>query len=213
MPAFQEYFAKTPDDLKPLFEKSEKPWQVLAYLALEIKKLMVPGMKGVAVGNVFFEDDIQVGEGTVVEHGAMIKGPAIIGKNCEIRSGAYIRGNVFIGDNCIIGHCTEIKSSIVMNNSNCGHFNYVGDSILGRRVNLGAGSVLANLRFDRKAILVGEEATGLSKLGAILGDDCQIGCNTVLNPGTLFQSGVMWSGPPLKSGVYNSEQIKDLLQQ
>ena len=212
MSHLQEYFAEIPAGIKPLFENDGKPWTPLARLAKYIKENLVPAMHGIKVGEVYLDRDIQVGSGTIIEHGAMIKGPAIIGSNCEIRSGAYIRGNVFIGDNCVIGHCTEIKSSIVMDGSNCGHFNYVGDSILGQRVNLGAGSVLANLRFDRKTIMVGDEETGLLKLGAVLGDDCQIGCNTVLNPGTLFERGVMWSGSPLKSGKYTRELIKELRQ-
>ena len=90
---------------------------------------------------------IRIGSGTILEPTAIIKGPAIIGKNNDIRQGAYMRGNVMVGDHCVIGHCTEIKNSILMNHVEAGHFNYVGDSILGSYVNMGAGSRLANVQF------------------------------------------------------------------
>lgn len=142
---------------------------------------------------------IFLGKGTVLEPSAIIKGPAIIGKDCEIRQGAYLRGNVVIGDHCVIGHNTEIKNSILMNHSEAGHFNYIGDSILGSYVNLGAGSRLANLEFrspdDKRDVLFprilmeveGEEIhTGRSKFGAVLGDYVEVGCNAVLSPATLL---------------------------
>ena len=138
-------------------------------------------------------------EGTVLEPSAIIKGPALIGKGCEIRQGAYLRGNVVVGDHCVIGHNTEIKNSILMNHSEAGHFNYIGDSIIGSYVNLGAGSRLANLEFrspaDKRDILFprilmeveGKEIhTGRSKFGAVLGDYAEIGCNAVLSPAVLM---------------------------
>jgi NDP-sugar pyrophosphorylase family protein len=142
---------------------------------------------------------IFLGKGTVLEPSAIIKGPAIIGKNCEIRQGAYLRGNVVVGDHCVIGHNTEIKNSILMNHTEAGHFNYIGDSILGSYVNLGAGSRLANLEFrspaDKRDVLFprilleveGEEIhTGRSKFGAVLGDYVEVGCNAVLSPAVLM---------------------------
>lgn len=205
---FENYFESIPEIIKTLFTNPEKPWETLENLDTFIKKNTRAKMEGIRVGEVYIDHDVWIGKGTVIEHGAMIKGPAIIGKNCEIRAGAYIRGNVFIDDACVIGHSTEIKSSIVMRNSNCGHFNYVGDSILGSGVNLGAGSVLANLRFDKKTIIVGQEDTGRAKLGSILGDGCQIGCNTVLNPGTIFEKHIRYAGRPLKAGFYRQEDVR-----
>lgn len=143
---------------------------------------------------------IWIGRGTVLEPSAILKGPMIIGENCEIRQGAYIRGNALIGNHCVIGHATEVKNSVVMNHSEAGHFNYIGDSILGRHVNMGAGSRLANLQFRTGADKDREEqifpeipasidgqtiATGLNKFGAIVGDNCELGCNAVLCPGAL----------------------------
>lgn len=137
---------------------------------------------------------ISIGKGTVIEPGAYIKGPCIIGENCQVRQGAYIRGNVIVGNHCVIGHDTEMKSVIMLDYANAAHFAYLGDSILGNRVNLGAGTKCANLRLDHGEVKVEIEgkkvATGLKKFGAILGDDTQLGCNSVTNPGTVTGKGV-----------------------
>lgn len=139
---------------------------------------------------------ISIGKGTVLEPGAYIKGPCIIGENCSIRQGAYIRGDVITGNSCVIGHDTEIKNSIMLNRANAAHFAYVGDSILGNGVNLGAGTKCANLKFDHSSITIryNEELinTELKKFGAIIGDGTQIGCNAVTNPGTLIGKNGRW---------------------
>ena len=142
---------------------------------------------------------IHIDSGTILEPTAIIKGPAIIGKNTDVRQGAYIRGNVMVGDHCIIGHCTEIKNSILMNHVEAGHFNYVGDSILGSYVNMGAGSRLANVQFRSLQEKIenfindieiplenGVISTHLAKFGAIVGDNSEIGCNAVVCPGALI---------------------------
>ncbi|MEX2304765.1 MAG: UDP-N-acetylglucosamine diphosphorylase [Waddliaceae bacterium] len=138
---------------------------------------------------------ISIGKGTVVEPGAYISGPCIIGEECQVRSGAYIRGNLITGNNCVLGHDSEFKNVIMLDGAKAAHFAYVGDSILGNAVNLGAGTVLANLRLDRKQISIklnGEKIdTGRKKFGAALGDHSQTGCNSVLNPGTIFAKGAM----------------------
>jgi NDP-sugar pyrophosphorylase family protein len=144
-------------------------------------------------------DNIRIGEGTVVEDGAYIAGPAVIGKNCEIRHGAYIRGQALLGDGCIVGHASEVKHSIMLDGAKAPHFAYVGDSILGNEVNLGAGTKLSNLAVNseknaetghRPTIKISIEKqmvdTGLTKLGAVIGDDTQLGCNSVTNPGCLI---------------------------
>ena len=143
------------------------------------------------------ELQIFIGSGTWLEPSAIIKGPTVIGENCDIRQGAYVRGNVFAGEGCVIGHATEVKNSILMDRSEAGHFNYIGDSILGRHVNMGAGSKLANLQFRSREekqegfihpiqILSADLETGMEKLGAVVGDHAEIGCNAVLCPGTLL---------------------------
>ena len=143
------------------------------------------------------ELQVFIGSGTRLEPSAIIKGPTVIGENCDIRQGAYVRGNVFAGEGCVIGHATEVKNSILMDRSEAGHFNYIGDSILGRHVNMGAGSTLANLQFRSREekqegfihpiqIPSAGLETGIEKLGAVVGDHVEIGCNAVLCPGTLL---------------------------
>ena len=136
---------------------------------------------------------VSIGAGTVLEPGVLIQGPCFIGKNCLIRHGAFLRGGVILGDGCVVGHASEVKHSIFLSGAQAAHLDYVGDSILGSRVNLGAGVKCANLRLDRRKISIYDEGvkikTGLKKFGAILGDGCQIGCNVVLNPGTLLGPG------------------------
>ncbi len=147
------------------------------------------------------DHELFIEKGVYLEAGAVIKGPCIIGERSEIRQGAYLRGNSIIGNNCVVGHVTEVKNSIFMDNAHAGHFAYVGDSILGRHTNLGAGAKLANLQFrtrkeindgDIKEIVInmgGDPVkTGRQKLGAIVGDYCEIGCNTVTAPGALLGS-------------------------
>ncbi len=136
---------------------------------------------------------ISIGKGVVIEPGAYIEGPCLVGAGSAIRHGAYLRGGVILGEGCTVGHAAEVKHSILLDGAAATHFTYVGDSILGRNVNLGAGVKCANLRLDRKEVTVRWEgqkgATGLRKMGAIVGDGCQVGCNSVLNPGTLLKPG------------------------
>lgn len=140
---------------------------------------------------------IFIGSGTRLEPSAIIKGTTVICENCDIRQGAYVRGNVFVGEGCVIGHATEVKNSILMDHSEAGHFNYIGDSIVGRHVNMGAGSKLANLQFRSREekqksfihpiqIPSVDLDTGMEKLGAVVGDHAEVGCNAVLSPGTLL---------------------------
>jgi NDP-sugar pyrophosphorylase family protein len=148
------------------------------------------GASVIMAGAVFKGSRIRIGKGVMIEPGAFIKSPAIIGDRTEIRHGAYIRGNCLIGRNCVVGHVTEVKHTIFLDGAKAGHFAYLGDSILGNQVNLGAGTKLANLRFIKGNISIATPEsmvkTGLRKLGAILGDGVQTGCNSVTNPGTLM---------------------------
>jgi NDP-sugar pyrophosphorylase family protein len=142
----------------------------------------------------------------------MIKSPAIIGDMSEVRQGAYLRGYCLAGKKCVLGHTTEIKHSIFLNDAKAGHFAYVGDSILGNDVNLGAGTKLANLRFLPGNITVFSEGEPIDtfrrKLGAILGDGCQTGCNSVTSPGTLMAQGaVLMPNTTSKSGYHKEKTI------
>ncbi|MGE4558597.1 MAG: hypothetical protein AB7E77_00210 [Desulfobulbus sp.] len=151
------------------------------------------GASVIMAGAVLVGKNIKIGRGVLIESGAMIKSPAIIGDHSEIRQGAYLRGYTLVGSRCVVGHATEVKHSIFLNDAKAGHFAYLGDSILGSRVNLGAGTKCANLRFlpGNVSIRVAENKidTGLRKFGAILGDDCQTGCNSVTSPGTILGPG------------------------
>ena len=182
------------------------------------------GVKGIYVEDWIYlaesvylkELNIFIGKGTQLEPSAIIKGLTIIGDNCDIRQGAYIRGNALIGNHCTIGHTTELKNSILMDHTEAGHFNYIGDSIIGSHVNLGAGSKLANLQLrsaDEKLkdyinpiqipLDSGNQNTGMEKLGAIVGDHVELGCNAVVCPGTLLGKNVwVYPGLTLPKGYY-----------
>ena len=133
-------------------------------------------------------EKIYIGKGAVIEPGAYLQGPCYIGDRTLVRHRAYIRENVITGHDCVLGHDTEVKNSLFLNHSHAAHFAYVGDSILGHHVNLGAGCKIANLRLDRQPIKIEINSfiyeTGRRKVGAFIGDGTQIGCNSVLNPGT-----------------------------
>lgn len=175
-----------------LFEGCEYVWQALANIRIYLDKQISGGIEVEVPEGVYLINPelISIGKGTVLEQGAYIKGPCIIGENCTVRHGAYIRGDFIAGNNCIIGHDTEIKNSIFLNGVHAAHFAYLGDSILGNHVNLGAGTKCANLKFDGTPISIRIEGakfdTGLRKFGAVIGDASQTGCNSVTNPGTLL---------------------------
>ena len=159
---------------------------------------------GRLVGKPFVSGAVFVGKGTVIEQGAMIKGPAWIGEGCEIRNGCYIRENVIVGSGCVLGNSCEFKNSIIFDEAQIPHFNYVGDSIIGYRGHLGAGVILSNVKLDHSEIIIptpeGLVPTGLKKFGAIIGDRAEIGCNSVINPGsligrhTVLYPGTVWRG-------------------
>ena len=166
---------------------------VLKRLKAYIDARVRPGLAGKANPRASLGELVVIGEGTVIEDGAMIKGPAIIGRNCEIRHNAYIREHVIVGDDCIIGNACEFKHSLFFNHSVVPHFSYVGDSILGFKAHLGAGVKISNVKLVPGNVtveLAGKpHDTGLRKFGALLGDHTDIGCNSVLNPGSIIGRG------------------------
>ncbi len=151
---------------------------------------LIPDASILCAGAIFADRRIRIGKGVVIEPGAFVRGPTVIGDRTDVRHGAYIRGNCLIGQACVVGHATEVKGSIFLDAAKAGHFAYVGDSILGENVNLGAGTKLANLRFGTGNVIItvgGKRVdTGRRKLGAILGDLVQTGCNSVANPGAIL---------------------------
>jgi NDP-sugar pyrophosphorylase family protein len=166
-------------------------WDVLKLLHEYLEHVIQPEIQGEVMPGAYLTGDrIFIGAGSVVEPGALVKGPAYIGRNTQIRHGAYVRERVLVGDNCVVGHATEIKDTILLDGAHAAHFAYLGDSILGNHVNLGAGTRLANLKLDNSTVkvrLAGDVYdTAMRKLGAIVGDRVQTGCNMVTNPGTLL---------------------------
>lgn len=151
---------------------------------------LLEGASVLMAGVVLAGGPLSIGKGVKVESGAFIKGPVIIGDQSEIRQGAYLRGHCLVGARCVVGHVTEVKHAIFLDDAKAGHFAYLGDSILGNEVNLGAGTKLANLRFTGGDVPVktpdGPISSGLRKFGAIFGDKVQTGCNAVTNPGTVL---------------------------
>lgn len=173
-------------DTRAIFEGVKYPWEALT----KIKDFIFEYAKNLPGDFERIEEFVWVGKGTTIEKSVLIKGPAIIGYNCEIRHSAYIRENVIIGNGVVVGNSTEIKNSILFNKVQVPHYNYVGDSILGYKSHLGAGAITSNLKSDGTLVKVkyGTDniETGLRKLGAILGDLSEVGCNSVLNPGTII---------------------------
>lgn len=132
------------------------------------------------------DDNIWIAKTAKIATTANITGPAIIDENAEIRHSTFIRGNVIIGRNAVVGNSTELKNCILFNEVEVPHFNYIGDSILGYRAHLGAGSITSNLKSDKTNIVINKIETNMKKVGAFIGDEVQIGCNSVLNPGTII---------------------------
>src|SRR3954465_5146247 len=173
-----------------LFENQKYVWDALKQIASYLQFRLKPAVMGDLLGKPFVSNQVYVGAGTIVEQGAVLKGPAWIGENCHIRSGCYVRGNVIVGNGGVMGNSGEFKNCILFDEAQVPHFNYVGDSILGYRAHLGAGAILSNVKLDHGEIHVGAAdghiATGLTKFGAIVGDRTEIGCNAVINPGSVL---------------------------
>lgn len=177
--------------LAPFFHYDQEGWHLLDAIYEILKSVpnekQSPLKRGVFLQN---EKEISIGKGCIIEEGAYLEGPCVIGDGTEIRHGAYIRKGSVIGDECIIGHATEVNRSLVLDGAKLPHFNYVGDSVVGEGVNLGAGSKCANVRLDGEEVFVFFEGkkirTGRKKFGALIGHGASIGCNAVLNPGTVL---------------------------
>jgi len=184
---------------------------------LVIKKAdkILGGASVVYAGAYLMDDDIYIGKGTIIEPGALIKGPAVIGDNTELRQGAYLRGDTLIGNGCVVGHTTELKSCVMLGESKAGHFAYIGDSILGK-VNLGAGTKLANLKIVESNVSISIDGkkyeTGLRKFGAIIADGTETGCNSVTTPGTILGKDVLLYPNTTARGYYPPKTVIKLKQ-
>jgi len=209
----QDLLDLTQFEFPELFDGCEHAWDVLKKIADFAKAHGQPSRYERIIGTPFIDQNVMIGKGTVIEHGAVVKGPAIIGADCELRAGAYIRGNVIVGDNCVLGNASEFKNAVLFNGCQVPHFSYVGDSILGYKTHLGAGVILSNVKSVKGNVAVESEDTGLRKFGAILGDHVEIGCNCVLNPGSVIGRNSMLYPNILWRGVCPPDSIVKLRQQ
>lgn len=171
----------------PLLEAAVYPWEVLPRIGAFILEL------GQTLSEAEYEklgEDIWIARTAQVAQTTSIHGPAIIGRDAEIRHCAFIRGNVIVGEGAVVGNSTELKNAILFNKVQVPHYNYVGDSILGYKAHMGAGAIASNVKADKRFVTVvvpeGRIETGLKKCGAMLGDEVEVGCGSVLNPGTVI---------------------------
>ncbi|MDR0621019.1 MAG: glucose-1-phosphate thymidylyltransferase [Deltaproteobacteria bacterium] len=172
----------------------------------------LPGAALILPGAFLADDRIEIGPGVLVETGAMIKGPTVLGQGTEVRQGAYVRGSVLAVADCVIGHATEAKNTLLFQGAKAGHFAYLGDSVLGQDVNLGAGTKLANLKMlgsPFRFVADGQtQEVNLRKFGAIMGDRVETGCNSVTSPGVLIAPGCkILPNVTVKSGYYPTNTL------
>lgn len=188
---------------KDLFEGAEYPWEVLPKIGEFIKKL------GSTLSEEEYEkrgENVWVAKSAKVAPTAFINGPAIIGKEAEVRHCAFIRGNALVGEGAVVGNSTELKNVVLFNKVQVPHYNYVGDSILGYKAHMGAGSITSNVKSDKKLVVVkdGKERieTGLKKFGAMIGDEVEVGCGSILNPGSVI-------GP--RTNIYPLSSVREVV--
>lgn len=174
---------------KDIFCDSTYPWEVLPKIK-DFILILGAGLPKDEYDNP--QENVWIAKTATIAPTASINGPCIIGKNTEVRPGAFIRGNAIVGENCVVGNSTELKNVILFNNVQVPHYNYVGDSILGYKSHMGAGSITSNVKSDKTKVTIRYEGdvieTGLKKMGAVLGNYVEVGCNSVLNPGTIIGS-------------------------
>jgi NDP-sugar pyrophosphorylase family protein len=224
-----DFFDLALEPVASLFAESEYVWQAVAHIGQHVVRLVgdEPAILGEVMSGAHLSDrPIYVAEGARIEPGAYVLGPAYIGPGAVVRHGAFVREDVIMLSGSILGHASEAKNSLLLPGAHAPHFNYVGDSILGQRVNLGAGTKLSNLTVTsekdpetgrRPTILIRidgvEYDTGLTKLGAILGDEVQTGCNSVMNPGCLIgPRTLVYANVSLRKGYYPPDGIIKLRQ-
>ncbi len=194
-------FCVRTDYLAPLFEGKTYPWEILPEIKDYAKKLVEEGIAGFTE----FAPGVLVGKNVKIYPTATIEAPCILGDNTEVRPGAFIRGNVITGKDCVIGNSSELKNAVLLEHVQVPHYNYVGDSVLGNGAHMGAGSICSNLKSDGKNVVIhGDQdyETCLRKIGGILADGADIGCGSVVNPGTVVGKNTsVYPLTPLR-GVY-----------
>ena len=224
-----DFFDQSDPLVTSLFAGCEYIWEAVSAISRHVRQLTLEKqtiLGEVAPGAHISNRAIYIGRGARIEPGAYVQGPAYIGEGVVVRHGALVRENVIMLPGSVLGHASEAKNSLFLPRAQAPHFNYIGDSILGHRVNLGAGTKLSNLtiisernmhtglRPTIKIVINGRTYdTGLPKLGAILGDDAQTGCNSVLNPGCLVgRNSLVYANVSLRKGYYAPNQVIKLRQ-
>lgn len=212
--ALPELFAALPEPFAAAYEPAA-PWALLGEPLDDLLAALPSSRVEIRLSPDahLLGDGIVIGAGTRIYPGAVLEGPLWIGRDVEIRPGAYLRGGVWIGDGCVVGANTEIKRAILLPGAKAPHLNYVGDSILGAGVNLGAGTILSNFRHDGGEVHIGRIATGRRKLCAVLGDRVLTGCNCVIHPGVVVGRGTqIYPGVQLRPGIYPERSLVKLKQ-
>ena len=202
----KDLYASQPGYLVPLFDECEYPWEILPKIKEYVIALIEKGIPGYTL----IADGVLVGENVKIYPTATIEAPAIIGSGTEVRPGAFIRGSVITGENCVLGNSSEFKNCVLLDRVQVPHYNYIGDSIMGNKAHTGAGTICSNLKSDGKPVVIHGDVdyeTGLRKIGGILADGADVGCGSVINPGTVI--GKNTSVYPLTSlrGVYPADCI------
>jgi UDP-N-acetylglucosamine diphosphorylase / glucose-1-phosphate thymidylyltransferase / UDP-N-acetylgalactosamine diphosphorylase / glucosamine-1-phosphate N-acetyltransferase / galactosamine-1-phosphate N-acetyltransferase len=225
-----DFFDLSDTAIAVFFEGCDPVWEALPAISGHVARLVGEGqtiLGEVMPGAILSERPLYIAEGARIETGAFVQGPAYIGPGAVVRHGAFVRENVILLAGAVLGHASEAKNSLFLPDAHAPHFNYVGDSILGRGVNLGAGTKLSNLALSsEKSAATGrrpsikiridgvEYNTGLAKFGAILGDEAQTGCNAVLNPGCLVgRRTLVYANLSLPKGYYLPNSVVKLRQE
>lgn len=207
-------FFTLPEDFpfKDSFHLSDAPWEWIAKIKDSLASFSFDDSRREIPRNLSIEGKVYIHPSVKLPSYGSIEGPCYIGKHTELRPGVYIRGNVIVGESCVLGNSCEFKNTLILNNAQIPHFSYIGDSIIGNKSHLGAGVICSNLRLDQKDIKIfdlerNSYDTKMRKLGAIVGDRVEVGCNAVLNPGSLLLAGSMVYPNTTFSGTLNTGEI------
>ena len=208
-----DFFTLSKDfHFKDSFSLNDAPWEWVAKIKDSLSNFTFEKLAIEIPSNLSIKGQVYIDPTVKLPPYGSIEGPCYIGKNTELRPGIYIRGNVIVGESCVLGNSCEFKNTLILDNAQIPHFSYIGDSIIGNNAHLGAGVICSNLRLDQKDIKTFDLErksydTKMRKLGAIVGDGVEVGCNSVLNPGSLLLAHSMVYPNTTFSGTLNSGEI------
>ena len=208
-----DFFTLSKDfHFKDSFSLNDAPWEWVAKIKYSLSNFTFEKLAREIPSNLSIKGQVYIDPTVKLPPYGSIEGPCYIGKNTELRPGIYIRGNVIVGESCVLGNSCEFKNTLILDNAQIPHFSYIGDSIIGNKAHLGAGVICSNLRLDQKDIKTFDLErksydTKMRKLGAIVGDGVEVGCNAVLNPGSLLLAHSMVYPNTTFSGTLNSGEI------